>query len=75
MTLDEWVKFGYAQGWVSPPVCQTHDGTPMSKSEDDAFNTGDPCIRIMRLYDNAEHKGAIERDHAPSVWRASNEGS
>ena len=74
MTFDEWVKFGYEQGWVSPPVCQTHDGIPFSAEESEQFETDDPCIHIMRLYEDAEQKAAVEAEHGPSVWRATNQG-
>lgn len=70
-SFDEWVRFGFEQGWVSPPVCETHDGTPMTEAEAD---DGDTCIHILRLYEDAEHKAAVELEHAPSVWRASNQG-
>lgn len=71
MTFDEWVRFGYEQGWVSPPVCETHDGLPLSEAE---AEDDEPCIYIMRLYESAEHKAAVESEHAPSVWRATNQG-
>jgi hypothetical protein len=71
MNFDEWVKFGFDNGWVGPPVCETHDGTPLSNAE--AWDD-EPCIHIMRLYESAEHKDEIESGHAPSVWRASNQG-
>jgi hypothetical protein len=74
MDFDEWVRFGFDQGWVGPAVCQTHDGIPMSEAESDEFNFGDPCIHILRLYEDAEQKAAVEAEHAPSVWRASNQG-
>lgn len=74
MTFDEWVKFGFEQGWVSPPVCETHDGVPMSEAEHAEFEEGDPCVHIVRLYDSPEHKAAVEAAHSPSVWRATNQG-
>lgn len=70
MTFDEWIEAGLEQGFCGPPVCHTHDGLPMSNQEDDSWNDGkDPCIHIIRLYLDAEHKTSIERDHAPSQWR------
>lgn len=74
MTFDEWVRFGFEQGWVSPPVCETHDGVPMSEAENEAFESDDPCIHVIRLYENSEHKAAVEAAHGPSVWRATNQG-
>lgn len=72
MTFDEWLKLGYDNGWVGAPVCETHDGLPTSVAEDEEFETGEPCIHIMRLYESPEVKEAVEENHAPSVWRASN---
>ena len=70
MTFDEWIKAGLREGFCGPPVCYTHDGLPMSNQEDDSWNDGDePCLHIIRLYSDAEHKASIERDHAPSQWR------
>jgi hypothetical protein len=65
-----WRDIGLINGFVSPPVCHTHDGLPMSAEEDEMFEEGDdPCLHIMRLYESVEHKQAIEENHSPSVWR------
>jgi len=74
MTFDEWLKVGFDNGWVGAPVCETHDGLPLSEAEDKAFETDDPCIHILRLYDTLEHKIEVEENHSPSIWRASNRG-
>lgn len=74
MTFDEWMMQGYLNGWVSPPVCETHDGVPMSAAEHAEFEEGDPCIHIVRLYTDATHKAEVEAEHAPSIWRATNQG-
>jgi hypothetical protein len=75
MAFDEWLRCGIDNGFVGPPVCGTHDGMPTSTSEDDAFDDGhDPCLHILRLYLDAEHKVEIEAAHAPSVWRRTNAG-
>ena len=74
MTITEWLKYGYEQGYVSPPVCYLHDGIPTSADEDTQLETEDPCLTIIRIYDDADHKQAIETNHSPSQWRASNEG-
>lgn len=71
MTFDEWVRLGFDNGWVSPPVCGTHDGTPMT---DEEAEDGDACVHVLRLYESVEQKAAVELVHAPSVWRASNQG-
>lgn len=75
MDLEEWLEYGYAQGWCGPTVCEPHDGLPTSEEEDaDYENGGDPCIHIIRLYEDKGVKNAVEQNHAPSVWRASNRG-
>jgi len=47
MNFDEWIAFGIEKGWCGPPVCYTHDGLPMSTSEEEEFNEGDPCILLI----------------------------
>jgi len=74
MSYDEWIALGIANGWTGPAVCYTHDGLPTSAAEDDEFEVGDPCIHILRLYDDAEVKQAVQENHSPSVWRATNDG-
>lgn len=69
MTFNEWLAQGIEEGWVGPAVCYTHDGLPLSEAEDEEFQEGDPCIHILRLYEDADHKAAIETNHAPSIWR------
>jgi hypothetical protein len=69
MTVDEWLKFGFEQGFCGPAVCETHDGLPMSEAESVEFETSDPCIHVVRLYESAEVKAAVEEYHSPSVWR------
>ena len=66
---EQWMKWGYDHGWCGPAVCETHDGTPMSEDE---YEYEDGCRHILRLYEDAQTKAAVERDHPPSVWRASN---
>ena len=75
MDMEEWLKYGYDQGFISAPICATHDGIPMSLAEDVEFDAGyDPCVHAVRLYDDLDHKKEIEDNHAPSQWRASNRG-
>lgn len=74
MTFDEWIQIGFDNGWTGPPVCVTHDGFPSTASEDEEFETGDPCLNGLRLYDSPEEKRLVEENHSPSVWRASNSG-
>lgn len=69
-TFDEWITFGIKQGWCGAPVCYTHDGLPMSNSEDEMFAEGtDPCLHIVRMYEDAQHKTEVEEAHSPSQWR------
>ena len=74
MTFDQWLKLGYDNGWCGPDVCETHDGLPMSEEEETLFDDDDTCVHIVRLYVDAEHKTAVEENHSPSKWRASNKG-
>lgn len=68
-TFDEWLKAGLNAGWCGPSVCITHDGLPTTSTEDEAFDDGDPCVHIIRLYDNTATKKAVEANHSPSRWR------
>jgi hypothetical protein len=71
--FDDWLRLGMDNGFVGPPICETHDGTPTSEAEDDEFDDGDdPCIHVLRLYRDAEVKAEVERNHSPSVWRRTN---
>lgn len=74
MDFEEWLKFGFDQGWCGPAVCETHDGLPLSEKESEEFEEGDPCVHIVRLYESPEVKAEVEDAHAASVWRASNRG-
>jgi hypothetical protein len=75
MTFEEWLQQGLTNGWCGPAVCETHDGLPMSTEEDSEFELGgDPCIHIIRLYDDESVKLSVEQNHSPSVWRATNSG-
>jgi hypothetical protein len=75
MSYEDWLKIGLLQGWCGPSVCETHDGVPMSQTEIDAYEDGeDPCVHILRLYEDAEQKAAVEEAHSPSIWRATNSG-
>lgn len=75
ITYEQWLKLGYDLGYCGPPVCETHDGLPLTDEEVTEFETGDPCINIIRLYDGLpELKTAVEEAHSPSMWRATNLG-
>jgi len=72
LTFSEWMTYGIKQGWCGAPVCYTHDGLPMSNEEDVEFGEGqDPCMHIVRMYEDIEMKERIENNHSPSTWRNS----
>lgn len=75
MDFEAWLQFGIDNGWAGPPVCETHDGLPMTVEEETAFEAGeDPCIHVMRMYESPEDKAGVEENHSPSIWRATNRG-
>lgn len=75
MTQEEWLRYGFEQGYCGPPVCYTHDGIPLALDEDESFMDGDdPCVHILRLYEDPTVREAVEANHSPSQWRASNQG-
>ena len=44
----------------------------MSEQEDTEFGEGqDPCVHIVRMYDDIDMKKEIENNHSPSQWRNS----
>ena len=73
-SFDEWLQEGLTLGFCGPAVCFTHDGFPTSLEEDRDLEESDPCLHIIRLYEDEYHKKAIEENHSPSVWRATNSG-
>lgn len=74
MTAEEWLKYGWDKGYCGPAMCYTHDGLPMSEEEDEELFESDPCIHILRLYEDQEHRRQVELNDAPTNWRASNQG-
>lgn len=66
MTFEEWLKVGLDNRWCGPPVCATHDGVPSSAEEDGA---DEPCVHVVRMYEDEATAKAIESNHPPSVWR------
>jgi hypothetical protein len=70
MTFDEWIRYGLKKKWCSVPLCETHDGLPMTKEEQEAWDEGgDPCVHVIKLYSSPEEKEEAEADFAPSEWR------
>lgn len=76
MALDfnEWLEAGIKAGFCGPGICYTHDGLPTTEAEDAEFEEGDPCIHVLRLYEDEATKIGVEANHSPSVWRATNLG-
>ena len=73
--FEEWLQQGLSNGFCGPAICYPHDGLPLSEQENEAYDSGDdPCIHIIRLYEDLEAKKAVEENHSPSVWRATNSG-
>lgn len=73
--FDEWLQEGLSNGFCGPAICYPHDGLPMTEEEDSQFSEGeDPCIHIIRLYEDLDVKTRVEENHSPSIWRATNSG-
>jgi hypothetical protein len=73
MDFDAWIRYGIEQGWCGPPCCVPLDGIGIPASEEGEYNDGcDPCYHALRLYADADTKAAVEANHSPSVWRATN---
>ena len=74
-TFDEWLQEGLDLNFCGPAICYPHDGLPLTLEEEQEFDDGsDPCIHIIRLYEDEKTKVAVEENHSPSVWRATNSG-
>lgn len=74
LDFDEWLRLGMEMGFCGPAVCYTHDGFPMSEIEEEEFSESDPCVHMIRLYFDEEHKAQVEENHSPSVWRKPHQG-
>jgi hypothetical protein len=75
INFDEWLQLGLSNGFCGPAICYPHDGLPMTEEEDTQFSEGeDPCIHIIRLYEDLDVKASVEENHSPSIWRATNSG-
>lgn len=68
MTFDEWLEIGIANRWATPVVCTTHDGLPMSETEQDNFDYDDICVHAIRVCQPAEWQDIY--DNTPAMkWR------
>lgn len=69
-SFDDWVAIGLDNGWCSVPLCDTHDGLPLTQEQIDLISDGDDiCVHVLRLYDNRQEKIDAEADHTPSHYR------
>jgi len=73
-SFEEWLQEGLANKFCGPAVCYTHDGLPLTDQEYAEFEEADPCVHIIRLYEDEQTKAAVEENHSPSIWRATNSG-
>jgi hypothetical protein len=70
MSFDDWLEYGLRKRWCGPTICFPHDGFPSSLHEDDLYSTGDdPCMHMIRLYEDEKIADAVEQNHVPSQWR------
>jgi hypothetical protein len=61
VNLEPWITTGIDNGWISRPVCSTHDGVPTTHDEDVEWEEGgDPCIYAVRLFADDEERKAVE---------------
>ena len=51
MDIEEWLKLGVENGWVSQPFCFTHDGDSyMTEEEEQEWEDGgDPCCHVVKF--------------------------
>jgi hypothetical protein len=51
MDFVDWINYGIDMGWCSHIVCETHDLVPLTKEEDELWESGDdPCCTIVRIW-------------------------
>lgn len=66
----EWLRYGLVRHWVSPPACYSHDGVGFTSEEEIQFEEGgDPCIWLMRVYEDIDMAKELEQCHSPYSWR------
>lgn len=71
LDFETWLAYGIDHHYVGPIVCATHDGIPMTVTEDEEFDEpwGEPCIPVIRIYSDVAEAKAVEANHTPSQWR------
>lgn len=51
LKFDEWMRYGVDNKWISMPVCEQHEGAPMTDEEaEEVWGGHDPCIFVMRVW-------------------------
>lgn len=49
--FNAWLSTGIDKGWVSSPVCATHNGLPNTEEEEKEWDEGyDPCVIGLRVW-------------------------
>ena len=72
---EAWLRYGWEMGYCGPPICYIHDVLPLTADEEEDWGDGhDPCLHIVRLYEDHDHRLAVESNDSPTNWRASNMG-
>ena len=45
-----WLRNGIARGWITEPLCCTHDGGPISDEESAEFDEfGEACLHHLKI--------------------------
>jgi hypothetical protein len=70
-TFEDWYTTGVEAGYCGAIGCVIHDGVPMTATEEE---DDEPCIPMVRLYEDTATRKAVEANHSPSQWRKTNEG-
>lgn len=53
-SFDQWYTAGVDRGWISTPICSTHDRIPYSDAEEAEWDEGvDPCAPVLRIWPDA----------------------
>jgi hypothetical protein len=51
MEWNEWLSIGVTNGWVSLPICVTHEGIPSTPEEDVDIMLGEEiCMYCLRVW-------------------------
>lgn len=62
MDFEDWLEYGVANGYITSPYCDTHDGIPVTPEELDKWDEGDdPCHHSVRLIAGHEELKQLAR--------------